>query len=135
MKTAFLAAMLAAVVFLGTHDAQAQVSDLYYYWDGAQYQQYWPQQELYSYGYVNGYPEQLYDPYYQLHVLHYQLYLPQNRVYAYPVCCVGGTVVVSPGAAFVRHIPRGVSRSPRPSMLPRLPDAVTSHSAPAIRIR
>jgi hypothetical protein len=134
MKTAFLAAMLAAVVFLGTHDAQAQVSDLYYYWDGVQYQQYWPQQQLYSYGYVNGYPEQLYDPYYQLHVLHYQLYLPQNQIY-YAPCCAGTTIVVPFVAAPVRRIPRNVARSPRPLPLPQLPDAVTSHPAAPIRIR
>ena len=136
MKKAFLTALLGTLFVLAVRDVQAQVYDAYYYWDGAQYQQYWPQQyDLYSYGSANQYPEQLYDPYYQLHVLHYQLYLPQNQAYFYSPCCVGGTVVVQAAAAPVRRFPRGFSpRAMRPVSLPPLPAAVT-HSAPPIRIR
>jgi hypothetical protein len=135
MRKFLLTVMLGALFLLANRDAHAQVYDLYYYWDGAQYQQYWPQQDLYSSGYVSGYPEQLYDPYYQLHVLHYQLYLPQNQIYSYPSCCFGGTTVVvpSPVAPF-RRGPRATGRGLRPLSLPPLPPAVTS-SAPPIRIR
>ena|ERR1043166_5903365 len=139
MKTVFLAIFLATLLLAGGR-AQAQVYDAYYYWDGGQYQQYWPQSSpLYSYGAVDQYAEQLYDPYYQLHVLHYQLYLPQNQVYNYPSyvyspCCFGG-VILPPRAVPVRRFPRDVPRSLRPLPLPPLPAAVTSRSAAPIRIR
>ena len=81
MKTT-LSTVILGLVLLFTGAAQARLYDVYYYWDGAQYQQYWPQQyDLYPYGNTNQYPEQLYDPYYQLHVVHYQLYLPQYQPY------------------------------------------------------
>ena len=140
MKKAFLTALLAALFLLAIREAQAQVYDAYYYWDGAQYQEYWPQSSpLYSYGPVDQYAEQLYDPYYQLHVLHYQLYLPQNQFYnspsyVYSPCCYGG-VVLPRRAVPVRRFPRDVPRSLRPLALPALPAAVTAHSAPPIRIR
>jgi hypothetical protein len=94
MKMGLVIISLTGLLFLFTRDANAQVYDLYYYWDGSQYQQYWPQYDLYSYGNTNQYPEQLYDPYYQLHVLHYQLYLPQYQSYSYGPCCFGGVVVI-----------------------------------------
>jgi len=94
MKMGLIAIALAGSLLLFTRDASAQVYDLYYYWDGSQYQQYWPQYDLYSYGNTNQYPEQLYDPYYQLHVLHYQLYLPQYQAYSYGPCCFGGIGVI-----------------------------------------
>lgn len=94
MKMGLAIISLTGLLFLFTRDANAQVYDLYYYWDGSQYQQYWPQYDLYSYGNTNQYPEQLYDPYYQLHVLHYQLYLPQYQSYSYGPCCFGGVVVI-----------------------------------------
>ena len=53
---------LSGLVLLFSRDAQAQLYDFYYYWDGAQYQQYSPQYDLYSEGNTNQYPEQLYDP-------------------------------------------------------------------------
>jgi len=93
MKMGLVTISLIGLLPLFTRDANAQVYDLYYYWDGSQYQQYWPQYDLYSYGNTNQYPEQLYDPYYQLHVLHYQLYLPQYQSYSYGPCCFGGVVV------------------------------------------
>src|SRR5215468_1802137 len=64
MKMGLVTISLIGLLLLFTRDANAQVYDLYYYWDGSQYQQYWPQYDLYSYGNTNQYPEQLYDPYY-----------------------------------------------------------------------
>src|SRR5215467_9363919 len=94
MKMGLVTISLIGLLLLFTRDANAQVYDLYYYWDGSQYQQYSPEYDLYSYGNTNQYPEQPYDPYYQLHVLHYQLYLPQYQSYSYGPCCFGGVVVV-----------------------------------------
>src|ERR1700741_4838329 len=94
MKMVLVAIGLAGLLFLLSPSANAQVYDFYYYWDGAQYQQYAPQYDLYPYGNTNQYPEQLYDPYYQLHVLHYQLYLPQYQPYLYGSCCFGGVAVI-----------------------------------------
>ena len=91
MKTSLIAIALTGLLLSFSGNADAQVYDVYYYWDGIQYQQYWPQYDLYSYGDTNQYPEQQYDPYYQLHVIHYQLYLPQ---YQYGVCCLGGGIVI-----------------------------------------
>ncbi len=94
MKTAFLMVMLAGLFFLGASDLGAQAYPYpYYYWDGFQYQQYWPQ---------------AYDPYYELHVLHYELYLPQYQYQPYPIapplypsCCFAGGIVISRPPAFV----------------------------------
>jgi hypothetical protein len=96
MKIAFLAVSLAGLLLI-VGDVHAQVYDIYYYWDGTQYQQFLPEQADASY-YADAtqYPyPQYYDPYYQLHVLHYQLYLPQNQFYqVYPPCCfVGGAII------------------------------------------
>src|SRR5262244_1185940 len=55
MKMGLVAIALAGSLLLFTRDASAQVYDLYYYWDGSQYQQYWPQYDLYSYGNTNQY--------------------------------------------------------------------------------
>ena len=118
MKIVFSTVILG--LFLSfTGAAQAQVYDVYYYWDGAQYQQYWPQSyDLYSYGDTNQYPEQLYDPYYQLHVMHYQLYLPQYQPYFYQSCCFAGGVVVPRRP--IRVWP-GTVNSWRPSPISSLP--------------
>ena len=93
MKISLIAIALTGLLLSFSGNAFAQVYDVYYYWDGIQYQQYWPQYDLYSYGDTNQYPEQKYDPYYQLHVIHYQLYLPQYG-YSYAVCCLGGGIVI-----------------------------------------
>ena len=128
MKMGLVAIALAGLVLLFNRDAQAQVYDLYYYWDGAQYQQYSPQYDLYSYGNTNQYPEQLYDPYYQLHVLHYQLYLPQYQPYLYGPCCFGG-VVVAPR----RHRPdRPGTRSFRPTPINPVPRIALSPFPPTL---
>ena len=124
MKKVFLTLGLLGVLVLLSRSANAQVYDVYYYWDGAQYQQYAPQYELYSYGAPTQYPEQLYDPYYQLHVLHYQLYLPQYQVAQYPAypyvpCCFGGPIIV-PKRHVRPVVPPGVSMLRPPiSPLPR----------------
>ena len=116
MKMGLISIALSGLLLLFSRDAQAQVYDFYYYWDGAQYQQYAPQYDLYSEGNTSQYPEQLYDPYYQLHVLHYQLYLPQYQPYLYGPCCFGGVVVVPR-----RHLPGTRSWRPTPiSPLPRI---------------
>ena len=101
MKMAFLPVILLALLVLDTHDVQAQVYDPYYYWDGMQYQQYWPQ----------------YDPYYELHIMHYQLYRQPYQIYPYraypiyPACCfVGG--IFSP-------LPQVVIIHPRPHVIRR----------------
>jgi hypothetical protein len=141
MKAAFIGAILAALLFIGDRHAEAQVYDFYYYWDGIQYQQYSPQYDLYSYGNVNQYPQQLYDPYYQLHVLHYQLYLPQYQPYLYQPCCFAGGVVIPSRRARVRPLARGVLGPSLPAataLLPAatapLPRAVTP-SAPVMKRR
>jgi hypothetical protein len=91
MKTAFLAVVFVGLLLLGALDLRAQAYP-YYYWDGTQYQQYWPQE---------------YDPYYELHVLHYQLYLPQYQPYPiYQPCCFIGGFVVSRPSAPVRPLPQ-----------------------------
>jgi hypothetical protein len=90
MKTALSAVVFVGLLFLGALDLSAQTYP-YYYWDGTQYQQYWPQE---------------YDPYYELHVMHYQLYLPQYQYQPYPIyqpvyqpCCfIGGAVISRPSA-------------------------------------
>jgi len=130
MKLAFSAVLLGGLLFFVSRDVQAQMYDVYYYWDGAQYQQYspQPQYEPYYVGNEATYqqtPAQYYDPYYQLHVVHYQLYLPQYQpyysgvapVYAAPCCFVGGVVVPArrtrinprpPGV--IGPFPRGIRR-------------------------
>ena len=124
MKTT-LSTVILGLVLLFTGAAQAQVYDLYYYWDGAQYQQYWPQQyDLYPYGNTNQYPEQLYDPYYQLHVLHYQLYRPQYQPYFYQSCCFAGGVVIPGRAIRGRPARPGGVASWRSSPVNRLPPVV-----------
>ena len=92
MKMGLLTIALAGLLLSFTPDAQAQVYDLYYYWDGTQYQQFLPQQyDPYYYG--DQQDPAYYDPYYELHVLHYQLYLPQPGAYpVYGPCCFGGSV-------------------------------------------
>ena len=80
MKIGLMTITLAGLLLSFTRDVRAQAYDLPYYWDGAQYQQYSPQQY-----YGNTSPNQQYDPYYDLHVMHYQLYLPQYPAYqVYP---------------------------------------------------
>ncbi len=96
MKTAFSAVVFAGLLLLGALDLWAQAYP-YYYWDGAQYQQYWPQE---------------YDPYYELHVMHYQLYLPQYQpapIYQppyQPCCFIGGFVISRPSAPPVMPLPQ-----------------------------
>ena len=125
MKVAFLAAFLGGLLFFFSRDVQAQTYDVYYYWDGAQYQQYLPQPQYMpyyvgndlgnDYGYQQN-PAQYYDPYYQLHVMHYQLYLPQYQSYYNPAvppvyaapCCFVGSVVVPARRARVNPRPPGV---------------------------
>lgn len=111
MKTAFLAVSLVAL-FLVVDQVHAQVYDLYYYWDGTQYQQFWPQADA-SYAWDgNQYPyPQNYDPYYELHVLHYQLYLPQYQLYqVYPPCCFVGATVIPWRRRPVRPLPPVINR-------------------------
>src|SRR5215467_966536 len=114
MKAVWLAATFVGLFFLNSRDVQAQVYDLYYYWNGSQYQQYWPQYDLYSYGNTNQYPEQLYDPYYELHVVHYQLYLPQYQAYPYVPCCFGGGVIIPVRRHVSSVIPRDAFTPPSP---------------------
>ena len=95
MKIALLAVVFVGSLVLGALDSRAQAYP-YYYWDGTQYQQYWPQ---------------AYDPYYELHVLHYQLYLPQYQpapIYQplYQPCCFAGGVVISGPSAPVTPPPQ-----------------------------
>src|SRR5215467_11924963 len=121
MRTGLIAMALVGMLLSFSSNARAQVYDLYYYWDGTQYQQYWPQYDLYySYGDINQYPEQEYDPYYQLHVLHYRLYLPQAYTYV-PCCFVGGVIVPARHRAI---IPTNVI-SPPPSPISPLPRFIT----------
>jgi hypothetical protein len=105
MKPVLLALMAAAFLLMSSREGRAQVYDVYYYWDGSEYQQYWPDYQLYNYGSASPYPEQLYDPYYELHVVHYQLYLPQNQFYSYP-CCFPVAVGVPFAAARLNGVPR-----------------------------
>ena len=97
MKTAFLAVILAGWFFLGASESRAQSYPYSYYWDGTQYQQYWPQES---------------DPYYELHVMHYQLYRPQYQPFPIyppfyqPCCFVGGLVISRPPALVSRPLPQ-----------------------------
>jgi len=101
MKIASLTIVFVGLLFLGARDLWAQAYPYpYYYWDGTQYQQYWPQ---------------AYDPYYELHVMHYQLYLPQYQPFPiyqplYQPCCFSGGLVISRPAAPVMTLPQ--ARSP-----------------------
>ena len=137
MKIGLIGIALAGFLLLFGQNAHAQAYDVYYYWDGSQYQQYWPQYALTPYGNVSQYPEQLYDPYYQLHVLHYQLYLPQYQSYFAPYppylvgpCCFGGGVIIpSPR----RHAP--VNHAFRASPVSPLPQIAISPLPQPIRRR
>ncbi len=101
MKTGLLAVVFMGLFVLGARDLWAQGYPYpYYYWDGYQYQQYWPQ---------------AYDPYYELHVLHYELYLPQYQYPPYPMflpqpCCFTSGLVISRPPAPVRPLPQARSR-------------------------
>jgi hypothetical protein len=111
MKIGLMTITLAGLLLSFTRDVQAQAYDLSYYWDGAQYQQYSPQQ---YYGDTS--PNQQYDPYYDLHVMHYQLYLPQYPAYQiYPSCCVLGGIVI-PGwpGPIAPQPPVVINPGPRP---------------------
>jgi hypothetical protein len=111
MKNSFLAVTLLALLFLGSHDVQAQAYGSYYgpYWD-VQYQQY--QQYLQWQQYL-AYLQQ-YDPYYELHVMHYQLYLPPYPSYQlYQPCCYAGGVIIPQWST-------PIDPQPRPIMNPRL---------------
>jgi hypothetical protein len=46
MKIVLVAIALAGLLLLFSRNANAQIYDLYYYWDGSQYQQYSPQYDL-----------------------------------------------------------------------------------------
>ena len=59
MKAILLALTLGGV-FLSGGGAYAEVFDLYYFWNGTHYQQYWPVYDLYAYQNSAQYPEQLY---------------------------------------------------------------------------
>jgi len=107
---AILLALTLGGVFLSGGGAYAEVYDLYYFWNGTQYKQYWPEYDLYAYQNTAEYPEQLYDPYYQRHVLHYQLYLPQHQAYSYAPCCFGGVGVIPSRASRIRQRPRMIAR-------------------------
>src|SRR5712692_8730932 len=136
MKMGLLTITLAGLLLLFTPDARAQVYDLYYYWDGTQYQQFLPQQyDPYYYGDAN--QDAYYDPYYELHVLHYQLYLPQHGAYpVYGPCCFGGGVVFpSSRRGRVRSLPPVVVSTWRASPVSPLPPVVISPFSPGTRRR
>jgi hypothetical protein len=126
MKVSLMTITLAGLLLGFTSVASAQVYDLYYYWDGTQYQQFLPQQYDPSY-YGDQQNPAYYDPYYQLHVLHYQLYLPQYGAYpVYGPCCFGGVVFPSWRPARVRSLPPVIVSPWRPSPVSPLPPVVIS---------
>ncbi len=107
MKTALLAIGTAALLFVFSPPARAQVS--------------------YGYDPYGAYAQpdyQAYDPYYQLHVLHYQLYLQPYGYYYYaapPIVVPGAPVVVAPRVAAPAVATPGVVSRPAPALRSAIP--------------